>query len=330
MDDLGSFPEIRMRRLRQSEAIRSLTAETRLSADQFVMPYFVREGRGVREAIDAMPGQFRFSPDTLLGELEELIRAGIKAVLLFGVSGKKDARASMAAAEQGLIQKAVREIKKRFPELLVITDVCLCAYTDHGHCGVLTDSGSVDNDASLEILARSALSHAEAGADIVAPSDMMDGRVKAIRAMLDQSGFEHLPIMSYAAKYASAFYGPFRDAAKSAPGFGDRKSYQMNPANASEAVREAALDIREGADMVMVKPALAYLDVIRAVASAFPAVPVAAYAVSGEYAMIEAAAQKGWADRQAAVMETMTAMARAGARILITYHARQIAGWLQA
>ncbi len=320
--------------MRKSEAVRRLIRETRFSLDQLVMPYFVGEGRLVKEPIESMPGQFRFSIDTLLSELEELTGLGVNTILLFGISDKKDEKAASACAKDGIVQKAVRQIKERFKDLLVITDVCLCAYTSHGHCGMMNAKGEVDNDASLKVLAKTALSHAEAGADIVAPSDMMDGRIRAIRETLDQNGFESVAILSYAAKYASAFYGPFRDAAHSAPNFegaqtpvpSDRKTYQMDPANIQEALREIGMDIQEGADIVMVKPALAYLDVIREASKKFH-FPLAAYAVSGEYAMIKAAAERGVLDEKNAVLEVMTSLIRAGARILITYHARQIAEW---
>lgn len=325
----GHFPEYRPRRLRQSEAMRRLVRETRLSLDQLVMPYFVKSGRHVREKIESMPGQMRFSPDTLLQELEELVESGVRAILLFGIPDSKDDQASSAWNKEGLVQKTVRDIKKNFKELLVITDVCLCAYTGHGHCGVLNAQGEIENDASLKILAQTALSHAEAGADIVAPSDMMDGRVRAIRGMLDQNGFQNTAIMSYAAKYASAFYGPFREAVHSAPSSGDRKSYQMDPANRDEAIREMALDIQEGADILMVKPALAYLDVIREAAATFR-YPLAAYSVSGEFAMIKAAAEKGLIDEKKTVCEIMTSLSRAGSKILITYHAKQFSQWVQA
>ena len=321
------FPLARPRRLRSNPLIRNLTRETRLSPDQLIMPYFVRPGKKIKEAVDSMPGQFRFSIDTLLRELGNLKKAGVSSILLFGIPDSKDGKASSSWSAAGIVQKAVRAIKKEFKdELFVITDVCLCAYTSHGHCGILR-GGKIDNDASVEILARAALSHAEAGAGMMAPSDMMDGRVRRIREILDRKKFKDIPIMSYAAKYASAFYGPFRDAACSAPGFGDRKSYQMDPANLKEALREIGTDIQEGADIVMVKPALAYLDVIREAARTFR-VPLAAYSVSGEYAMVKAAAAKGLLNEKETVLEMMTSMARAGARILITYHAKEIAAWL--
>ncbi len=322
----GQFPDVRLRRLRQSAPLRRLVRETRFSPEQLVMPYFVRDGRSVKEAIPSMPGQFRFSPDMLLSEIEDLISAGVSSVLLFGVTDEKDARGSAAASGQGIVQRAVREIKKNFPELAVITDICLCGYTDHGHCGLVAANGEIDNDATLKILADTALSHAEAGADMLAPSDMMDGRIRAIRRAVDARGFSNLPIMSYAAKYASAFYGPFRDAAHSAPSFGDRKTYQMDPANRQEAIREMRQDVEEGADILMVKPALAYLDVIRDAAREFSH-PIAAYSVSGEYSMIKAAAEKGLLDEKRAVLEITTGILRAGARILITYYAPELARW---
>lgn len=323
----GNFPEFRGRRLRASQAIRRLVRETRLSADQLVMPYFVKEGRGIREAVEAMPGQFRFSIDTLLTELEGLRKSGVNSILLFGLPEKKDAQGSSAFAAVGVIPQAVRAIKKSFPELLVITDVCLCAYTDHGHCGLLNSRGEIENDSSLKNISLMALAHAEAGADIVAPSDMMDGRISSIRKKLDEKGFLNTAIMSYSVKYASAFYGPFRDAAHSASSSGDRKTYQMDSANIQESLREMATDIHEGADILMVKPALAYLDIIKEAAGKFP-YPIAAYSVSGEYSMIKAAAEKGLLDEKKIVLETALSMVRAGANIIITYYARQIAEWL--
>jgi len=320
---IGEFPTVRMRRLRQSPALRRLVAETELSARQLVLPLFARPGRRVRRAVEAMPGVFQLSPDQIVREADRAYRAGIPAVLLFGIPDEKDAKASGAYASNGIVQVAVRSIKKAIPELLVITDVCLCEYMDHGHCGIVRD-GNILNDATLKLLADTAVSHAEAGADIVAPSDMMDGRVGAIRQRLPD-----IPIMSYAAKFASAFYGPFREAAESAPKFGDRRSYQMDSANAAEALREVALDIQEGADIVMVKPALAYLDIIHRVKRDFN-YPTAAYAVSGEFAMIKAAAAKGWIDERAATLESLLAIRRAGADIIITYAAVQVAQWLKA
>lgn len=327
----AAFPVLRPRRLRQSPALRGLVAETSLSAGQLVLPLFARPGRRVRREVGAMPGVFQLSPDEVLREATRAHSAGVPAVLLFGIPDRKDAKASGAWAKNGIVQQTVRLLKKELPSLLVITDVCLCEYMDHGHCGIVHRKGNharVLNDPSLKLLAQSAASHAEAGADIVAPSDMMDGRVRAIREKLDATGFEDTPILSYAAKFASAFYGPFREAAESAPQFGDRRSYQMNPANADEALREVALDIQEGADMVMVKPALAYLDLIHRVKTTF-AYPTAAYAVSGEYSMIKAAAARGWIDERAVTLESLLAMRRAGADILITYSAVEVAGWLE-
>ena len=307
--------------------MRQLVCETQLSASQFVLPLFVRPGKKLRREIAAMPGVFQLSPDEILREAEKAHAVGVPAVLLFGIPDKKDAKASGAFAKNGIVQQTVRLLKKELPTLLVITDVCLCEYMSHGHCGVVS-SGKILNDPTLKILAQTSLSHAEAGADIVAPSDMMDGRVAAIRAALDHRGFAETPIMSYAAKFASAFYGPFREAAESAPQFGDRRSYQMDAANANEALREVALDIREGADIVMVKPALAYLDLIHRVKTEF-GYPTAAYSVSAEYAMIKAAASKGWIDERAVTLESLLAMRRAGADILITYAAVDAAKWLK-
>lgn len=322
-----SFPSVRPRRLRSSGAVRSLVRETMLGLDDLIYPLFVVPGRGVRESIDAMPGVNHWSVDTVLHEVEGALSDGVRAVLLFGVPEHKDATGSSAHDPEGSVQQAVRAIKQRFPEAYVITDVCLCQYTDHGHCGLIRD-GHVDNDASLEMIARTAVSHAAAGADMVAPSDMMDGRVGAIRRTLDADGFTAVPIMAYSAKYASAYYGPFREAAHSAPQFGDRRSYQMDPANAREALKEVALDLAEGADIIMVKPALAYMDVIHRVRQATQ-VPVAAYNVSGEYAMIKAAAQRGWIDEQRVVQETLTGIKRAGADLILTYFARDVARWIR-
>ncbi len=324
---VGQFPEYRPRRLRQSPALRKLVCETRLSVEQLVLPLFVRSGKKLRREISAMPGVFQLSPDELLREAERAHKSGVPAVLLFGIPDKKDLKASGAFAKNGIVQQAVRLLKKELPSLLVITDVCLCEYMEHGHCGIVSH-GKILNDPTLKILAQTALSHAEAGADMVAPSDMMDGRVAAIRAVLDKDGFADTPIMSYAAKFASAYYGPFREAAESTPKFGDRRSYQMDAANANEALREVALDIREGADIVMVKPALAYLDLIYRVKTTF-GYPTAAYCVSAEHAMIKAAAANGWIDERAVTLETLLAMRRAGADILITYAAVDVAGWLR-
>jgi len=308
-----------------------MVAETRLSADQFVLPLFVRAGRKLRQPVKSMPGVFQLSPDELLAEARRAREAGVPAVLLFGVPDRKDEKASEAYAANGVVQQAVRLLKRELPDLLVITDVCLCEYMSHGHCGVVRRGPAgarILNDPSLKLLARAAVSHAEAGADVVAPSDMMDGRVAAIRAALDRAGFVDTPILSYAAKFASAFYGPFREAAESAPRFGDRRSYQMASPNGAEALREVALDIEEGADLVMVKPALAYLDVLYRVKAEF-GYPTAAYAVSGEYAMIKAAAANGWLDERAVTLESLLALRRAGADILITYAAVDAARWLQ-
>jgi len=325
---MAVFPQLRLRRLRRTEMLRALVRESRVDIGDLVYPIFVVEGRGIKQEISSMPGIFHFSPDELASEAEEIAGLKIPAVLLFGIPEHKDEVGSSAYHPEGVIQQAVRIIKKSVPQLLVVTDVCLCEYTSHGHCGVIAN-GDVDNDQTLPLLAKMALSHAEAGADIVAPSDMMDGRVKAIREMLDKNGFQHIPILSYATKCASAFYGPFREAAESAPQFGDRRSYQMDPPNAREALREAEQDINEGADIIMVKPALAYLDVIWRVRNSFNH-PVAAYNVSGEYAMVKAAAQQGWVDEQRVVMEILTAIKRAGADIILTYHAKDVARWLQS
>ncbi len=319
-----SFPKSRMRRLRSSNAMRRLIRKTTLSVDDLVYPLFVREGSGIKEPIKSMTGCYHFSPDTITAEAVEVASLGIPAVLLFGLPDKKDDIGSQAWAEDGVVQKAVREIKKAAPDLLVITDVCLCEYTSHGHCGVIKDK-KVDNDPTCELLAKMALSHAQAGADIVAPSDMMDGRIKSVREALEENDFKDVAIMSYAAKYASAFYGPFRDAAESAPAFGDRRSYQMDPAcGTDQAMAEIALDIEEGADIVMVKPALAYLDIIAAAKHRFDC-PLAAYNVSGEYMMVKNAAATGLLDGKATMLELLTAIKRAGADILITYFAKEVA-----
>jgi porphobilinogen synthase len=316
----------RPRRLRRTAALRNLVRETNLSAHDFILPLFVNEKISARRAISSMPGVEQLAPHEVAAEAALACAAGLQAVLLFGIPNDKDEAASGAYANDGVVQQAVRAIKAECPELLVITDVCLCEYTDHGHCGVI-ENGEVANDATIAILANQALSHARAGADIVAPSDMMDGRVAAIRGKLDDHKFENLPILAYAAKYSSAFYGPFREAAQSTPQFGDRRSYQMDPANAREALKEVALDLEEGADMVMVKPALPYLDVIRRVREKFD-VPVGAYNVSGEYAMVKAAAANGWLDERRTVLEILTSIQRAGADIILTYHAKDIARWL--
>jgi len=315
-----------MRRLRKSPALRSLVRESQLDAGDLVFPLFVVEGKAIKREIDAMPGIFHFSVDRLAAEIDELVRLKVPAVLLFGVVDKKDERGSAALDPKGVVQRAVLTIKKAAPQMIVITDICLCEYTDHGHCGLIAD-GDVDNDNTLPLLAAMALSHASSGADMVAPSDMMDGRVMTIRKALDANGFSRIPILSYAAKYASAFYGPFREAAGSAPRFGDRKSYQMDPPNVREALREIEEDIKEGADIVMVKPALAYLDVIRRARDSFNC-PLAAYNVSGEYAMVKAAASRGWIDGKKVTLEILGSIKRAGADIIISYHAREAAAWL--
>ncbi len=317
----------RPRRLRANPLIRSLVRETTLSATNLVQPMFVRPGKKQRRAIKSMPGMFQLSADELVKDAKKTRDAGVPAVILFGIPETKDATATSGTDDDGIIPTAIEALKDGVPDLLVMTDVCLCEYTDHGHCG-LVENGKIVNDPSLDVLARMALSHARAGADVVAPSDMMDGRVAAIRKALDGEGFTDLPILSYAAKYASAFYGPFRDAAESPPQFGDRASYQMDPANALEALREVELDIAEGADMVMVKPALPYLDIIRRVKEKF-GVPTAAYCVSGEYAMVKAAAENGWIDEKRAALEILTSIRRAGADFILTYWATEAAGWLK-
>jgi porphobilinogen synthase len=321
-----SFPATRMRRLRRSKALRELVRETELSPAHLVQPMFVVSGEDVREPVETMPGIERFSISELVAEATEVQAAGVGAVILFGIPAAKDETGSGAYDSEGVVQLAVRALKEAHPDLVVITDVCLCEYTSHGHCGFVRD-GEVDNDITVELLAKTAISHAEAGADAVAPSDMMDGRIGAIRFQLDEEGHPDVPIVAYSAKYASAFYGPFREAAESAPEFGDRRGYQMDPANALEAVREAKLDLDEGADVVMVKPALPYLDVIRRIKDETGA-PVAAYHVSGEYSMLKAAAQEGWIDGRAAALESLVSIRRAGADMIITYYAKEAAGWL--
>ncbi len=323
-----AFPQTRLRRLRRTGALRSLVRETRLAASDLVLPLFVTHGSDVREPISAMPGVDRLSIEHAVAEAAAAAALGLPGVLLFGIPATKDAEGSGAWDEEGVVQLATRAIKDAHPDLLVITDLCLCEYTDHGHCGLLTDDGEVDNDATLELLARAAVAQARAGADLIAPSDMMDGRVGAIRAALDEEGFTHTPIVAYSAKFSSAFYGPFREAAGSTPAFGDRRGYQLDPANADEALREVRLDVEEGADVVMVKPALPYLDVIRRVKDE-TRMPVAGYHVSGEYAALKAAAQAGYLDERAAVLETLTSIRRAGADIVITYHAKDAARWLR-
>ena len=313
----------RPRRLRRGEALRAMVRETRLAPEQLVQPFFVCEGEGVRREISSMPGQYNLSIDQLVEEASRAARAGVRSTILFGLPESKDAAGTGAWIDEGIVQRALAAVRREVPGLLLIADTCLCEYTDHGHCGPL-DGEHVDNDATLEILGRTAVSQAAAGADVIAPSGMMDGMVGAIRGALDAAGYAHVPVMSYAVKYASAFYGPFREAADSAPQFGDRKGYQMDPANAREGLREAELDVREGADILMVKPALPYLDVIRAVRERFD-LPVAAYHVSGEYAMIKAAAERGWIDERRIVDESLTAIARAGADIILTYYATEVA-----
>lgn len=320
---MSSYPDVRLRRFRRTAPLRALVRETRLSLDQFVMPLFVAQDPLRNEEL---PGMSRFTADGLLRECEELVRGGVQAVILFGIPAEKDEQATGAWEEDGIVQQALRALRPRFPELVLMTDVCLCEYTSHGHCGVIVD-GDVHNDQSLELLARAAVSHVDAGADVVAPSDMMDGRVAAIRDALDDRGYESTPILAYSAKYASAFYGPFREAADSTPSFGDRRGYQMDPANVREALRECELDLEEGADALMIKPALPYLDVIRAVRETYD-VPVAAYNVSGEYAMVKAAARKGWLDERTAALESLTAIKRAGADLILSYWTRDLAQWL--
>ncbi|MBA3890473.1 MAG: porphobilinogen synthase [Gemmatimonadaceae bacterium] len=325
---MSGYPEYRPRRLRRTEALRRLVRETHLHPSQLVLPLFVRSGTGVRKPIGSMPGSCQTSVDEMLADARAAHAAGVGGVLLFGIPDRKDATGSSAWDDEGPVQQAVRALKQRLPELAVITDVCMCEYTDHGHCGILTPDGDVDNDATLELLVKESLSHARAGADLVAPSDMMDGRVGAIRRALDHAGFTNTPIMSYAAKFASGLYGPFREAAESTPQHGDRRSYQMDPANTDEAMREVRLDIAEGADIVMVKPAGAYLDVIARV-KAETAYPVAAYQVSGEFAMIRAAAERGWIDGERVMLESLLAIRRAGADIIITYFATEAARMLK-
>ena len=324
---MPGFPEVRLRRVRELEPVRSLVRETRLSAANFIYPLFVTHGRGVKLPIEPMPGCYHMSLDMLAEEVHEIVDLSIPGVLLFGLPSEKDAIGSGAYDPEGIIQEAIRVIKKEAPSLLVIGAVCLCEYTDHGHCGVI-DNGRVDNDQTLELLARTALAQVQAGADMVAPTSMMDGQVKAIRETLDATGGQNIPIMGYAAKYASSFYGPFRVAADSTPQFGDRRSYQMDPANSRMAMREIETDIAEGADIVMVKPALAYLDVIRQARDKFD-YPLAAYNVSGEYSMVKAASQMGWVDEKPITLELLTAIRRAGADIIISYHAKEAARWLQ-
>ena len=328
------FPSYRPRRLRSNKLIRDLVQETHLTVKDLIMPLFVRPGSGIKKEILTMPGNYQFSVDTLIEEVKELASLGIPGVILFGIPSSKDELGTEAYADDGIIQKAVRAIKENVSDILVITDVCMCEYTNHGHCGFIkkdekTGEYLIDNDETLKLLTKEALSHAEAGVDIVAPSDMMDGRVGAIRDILDENGYDNIPIMAYSAKYASAYYGPFRDAAESPPSFGDRRSYQMDISNAEEAIREVALDIDEGADIVMVKPALPYLDIIRLIKDNFGH-PIAAYNVSGEFSMVKAAHEKGWLDEKAVAMETLMSIKRAGADIILTYWAKDAARWLSS
>jgi porphobilinogen synthase len=324
-----AFPATRLRRLRRTETLRSLVRETELSAQHLIQPLFVVAGEGVREEVPSMPGVERYSINNLVEEAGEILAAGIGSVILFGIPGAKDEFGTGAYDDEGVVQMAVRALKEAHPDLFVMTDVCLCEYTSHGHCGVFREGQTeVDNDLSVELLAKTAISHAEAGADAVAPSDMMDGRIGSIRFQLDEEGHSDVPIVAYSAKYASAYYGPFRDAAESTPEFGDRRGYQMDPANGAEAVREAELDLEEGADMLIVKPAVPYLDIVRRVKDATGA-PVCAYHVSGEYSMLKAAAQNGWIDERQAVLETLTSIRRAGADAIITYYAKEATSWLQ-
>jgi porphobilinogen synthase len=328
-----SFPNTRLRRLRHNRIVRDLVRETRLHTDDLVLPLFIKHGTDIKKPIASMPGQFQISVDRLEEELKSISALGIKSVLLFGIPGEKDALGKDSYSDNGIIQTAIPVIKKIAPHLLVITDVCFCEYTDHGHCGIMTECNGqhdLDNDQTLELLVKQAVSHAQAGADVIAPSGMLDGMVQALRAGLDNAGFKHIPILSYSVKYASSMYGPFRDAAEGAPKFGDRRTHQMDTANIEEALRECELDVAEGADMLMVKPAHTYLDVIKSVKQTFPALPLGAYHTSGEFAMIKAAAEKGWINERAAVMEVLTAIRRAGADFIITYFAKDVAEWLRA
>jgi len=320
----------RPRRLRRTETLRDLVRETTLEPSDFVYPLFVVAGEDIRRPVASMPGIDQLSVDRLREEAREVAALGIKAVLLFGIPAAKDPHGLESFAEDGVVQQSIRTLKEAQPDLAVVTDVCLCEYTDHGHCGLLDDAGDVSNDETLDVLRRIAISHGEAGADVVAPSGMIDGMVGAVRGALDEEGLQHVAILSYAVKYASAFYGPFREAAEGAPAFGDRRSHQMDPGNAREALREAALDVDEGADGLMVKPALGYLDVVRSVRERFPELPLAAYNVSGEYAMVKAAAANGWLDERAVVLEALTGIRRAGADLVVTYHAKDAAAWLQS
>ena len=333
MPYVGSFPNVRLRRLRKNNNLRQLIQETYLHTDRLISPLFIKHGTGVKNPVLSMPGHFQWSIDTLPEEIDSLLRAGIKQVMLFGIPSQKDSLGTDSYSDSGIIQTAIKTIKKIAPECLVISDICLCEYTDHGHCGVvkpqeLKTEVHIDNDCTLELLAKQAVSHAKAGADIIAPSANMDGMVQAIRQALDQSDYTHLPIFSYSVKYASALYGPFRQAAEGAPKFGDRRTYQMDTANAHEALRECALDIAEGADMLMVKPAHTFLDIIHRIKHAYPALPLGAYHTSGEYVMIKAAAEKGWIDERQTALEILTAIKRAGADFIITYYAKEAASWL--
>lgn len=325
----GHFPQTRLRRLRQHDMIRDLVRETRLNPSDFILPLFIRHGANIKKPISSMPGHFQWSIDTLVEELSSLVDLGIKGVMLFGIPANKDSLGQDSYAETGVIQTAIPTIKQIAKNLLVITDVCFCEYTDHGHCGILTKDHHLDNDKTLALLAKQAISHAAAGADMVAPSGMIDGMVQTIRHALDTSGWQNVPILSYSVKYASAMYGPFREAAEGVPQFGDRRTHQMDYHNYQEAIRECALDIAEGADMLMVKPAHTYLDVIARIKSAYPALPLAAYHTSGEYAMIKAAAEKGWVDEKNSVLEIVTAIRRAGADFIISYFAKEVAYWLR-
>ncbi len=328
----GAFPHVRPRRLRDNPALRRLVQETQLSVNDLVMPLFIKEGHELKVPIDSMPGQFQFSIDQLDHEIEQIVALGIPAIILFGIPAHKDATGSDALNDHGVIQRAVRHIKAIAPDLLIMTDLCFCEYTDHGHCGAIHEVPGggfrVDNDETLGLLVQQAITHAKAGADVIAPSGMMDGMVRAIRAGLDDAGFSHIPLLSYAVKYASGFYGPFRDAAEGAPQFGDRTGYQMDPANGRESLREARLDVEEGADMLMVKPALAYLDVIYRVKQAHPDIPLGAYCVSGEFAMVKAASERGWVNEETVVLEMLTSMKRAGADFIINYFAKDVAKYL--
>ncbi|MBL8828736.1 MAG: porphobilinogen synthase [Planctomycetaceae bacterium] len=334
MSDTGPFPMTRLRRLRYHPQVRALVRETQLDPGDLILPLFVRSGKGIRTEIGSMPGVYQMSLDVLAEEVKSIASLGLGGIILFGIPERKDHTGSDALSDSGIVAQALRVAKQAAPELLAISDVCFCEYTDHGHCGIVNDKHGrvdVDNDATLTILGQQAVAHAKAGADVIAPSGMMDGMVGAIRGALDKAGYTHVPLMSYAVKYASAFYGPFRDAAESAPQFGDRRTYQMDPASGpGQALREAELDVQEGADMLMVKPALAYLDILRAVHERFPGVPLAAYNVSGEYSMVKAAAAKGWIDERAVVLESLLAMRRAGATMILTYWAKQVAAWLKS